>query len=127
MCGVSADASFSNALSTSSRNGVPDSDSSSVRLKYSAHSSDTRQAGRQPLERLAVDAPARPAVVVRSVVEEREARLLERLQIAPDRAGRDVAERRELVDGDAGAARAFDLAQDRPLPDDFRVARHGRF
>jgi hypothetical protein len=41
MCGVSADDSFSNALSTSSRNGVPDSDSSSVRLKYSAHSSDT--------------------------------------------------------------------------------------
>ena len=33
MCGVSTDASFSNALSTSSRNGVPDSDSSSVRLK----------------------------------------------------------------------------------------------
>ena len=33
MCGVSAEASFSKARSTSSRNGVPESDSSSVRLK----------------------------------------------------------------------------------------------
>ena len=35
-----------------------------------------------------------------------------------------VAERRELVDRDAAAARALDLAQDRPLPDHFRIARH---
>ena len=49
MCGVSTDASFSNALSTSSRNGVPDSDSSSVRLKYRAHSSDTVRPAASPL------------------------------------------------------------------------------
>ena len=83
-----------------------------------------RQAGGQPLERLAVDPPARPAIVVRLVVEEREAGFLERLQIAADRARRDVAQRRELVDRDARAARALDLAQDRPLTDDFGVAGH---
>ena len=49
MCGVSAAASFSNALSTSSRNGVPDSDSSSVRLKYSAQSSDMVRPAESPL------------------------------------------------------------------------------
>ena len=85
-----------------------------------------RQAGRQPLERLTVDPPPRLAVVVRLVVEEREARLLERLQIAPDRPGGDDAERRQIVDGDARAARALDLAQNRPLPDDLGVAGHGQ-
>ena len=43
-----------------------------------------RQPGRQALERLAVDAPARLAVVVRLVVEQRKARFLERLQVAAD-------------------------------------------
>src|SRR3954468_13432169 len=50
MCGVSADDSLSNALSTSSRNGVPDSDSSSVRLKYKAHSSATVSPIDRPLK-----------------------------------------------------------------------------
>ncbi len=49
MCGVSTEESFSNALSTSSRNGVPDSDATSERLKYSAHSSDTVRPAASPL------------------------------------------------------------------------------
>ena len=49
MCGVSTADSFSNALSTSSRNGVPDSDSRRVRLKYSAHNSDTVRPAESPL------------------------------------------------------------------------------
>src|SRR5579864_3858749 len=49
MCGVSADDSLSNALSTSSRNGVGKSDSTSVRLKYSAHSSATVNPAASPL------------------------------------------------------------------------------
>ena len=40
MCGVSPEASFSKALSTSTRNGVPASPIRSVRLKYKAHNSD---------------------------------------------------------------------------------------
>ena len=49
MCGVSAEDSFSKALSTSSRNGVPDSDSRSVREKYSAQSSETVRPADSPL------------------------------------------------------------------------------
>ena len=41
-----------------------------------------------------------------------------------DGAGGDAAEGGEVVDCDAGATRAFDLAEDRPLPDDFGVSRH---
>ena len=59
-----------------------------------------------------------------AVVVDGKAGFLERLQIAPDRARRDAALRGEVVDRDACAARAFDLAKDRPLPDDFRVSRH---
>ena len=61
-----------------------------------------------------------------AIVEERKAGLLERLQITPDRARRHGAQRRELVNGDAAGARVLDLAQDRPLPDDFRVPGHRR-
>src|SRR3954462_1731692 len=50
MCGVRADDSLSNALSTLSRNGVPDNDSSSVRLKYSAQSSATVSPADRPLK-----------------------------------------------------------------------------
>ena len=49
MCGVRTEDSFSNALSTSSRNGVPASDSRSVRLKYSAQSSDNVRPAASPL------------------------------------------------------------------------------
>src|SRR3712207_8854461 len=45
----SADESFSKAFSTSSRNGVPASDSTSERLKYSAHSSDSVRPADRPL------------------------------------------------------------------------------
>ena len=72
-----------------------------------------REPGREPLERLAVDAPPRPPIVARSIVVEREARFLERLQVAADRARRDAAERREIVDGDARhCARTLDRAED---------------
>src|SRR5207248_11486623 len=82
--------------------------------------------GGEALERLAVHAPARLAVVARTVVVERETRLLERLEVAADRARRDSAQRRQLIDRHAAAARVLDLAEDRPLPDDFRVPRHAR-
>src|SRR5436190_2239398 len=67
MCGVRPHESFSNALSTSSRKTVPESDSTSVRLKYSADSSDTvrpavRPFSAWPLTRQRV----RPSSVVRS-------------------------------------------------------------
>ena len=84
-----------------------------------------RQAGGEALERLAVHVPPRPPVVVRSIVVEREAGFLERLQVAADGARGDAAERREIVDGHPGAARAFNLAQDGPLADDLRVPGHG--
>jgi hypothetical protein len=83
-----------------------------------------REAGTQTLERVAIHLPARAAVVARTIVEEREARFLERLEIAADRAGRHVAERRQLVDRDPGATGALDLAEDRPLANHFRVSRH---
>src|SRR5262249_46059327 len=64
------------------------------------------------------------SVVVRAIVEERKPRLLERLQIAPNRPRRHAARRRELVDGDPARPRALDLAKDGPLADHFGVARH---
>ena len=82
------------------------------------------EAGRESLERLTVHAPARFSVVVGLVVVEREARFLERLQVAPDRPRGDIAERGQLVDRDAGTARALDLTQDRPLPNHFGIAGH---
>ena len=124
MCGVSAAVSFSNALSTSSRNGVPESDSSERSAEIQRAELRQRQAGAQALERLAVDDPPRAPVVARPVVVEGEARLFERLQIAADRPGRDAAQGSQIVDADAGRARALDLAQDRPLADDFRVPGH---
>src|SRR5205085_8619388 len=82
--------------------------------------------GGEALERLPVHAPARLAVVARAVVVEGEPGFLERLEIAANRARGDAAQRRQLVDGHAAAARVLDLAEDRPLLDDFRVPRHAR-
>ena len=82
------------------------------------------QAGGEALEGLAAHLPPRAAVVMRSIVVERKSRFFERLEVAPNRAGRDIAERRQVVDGDARAARPLDLAQDRPLADDFGVPGH---
>ena len=45
--------------------------------------------------------------------------------IAANGARRHGAARGEIVDGHARTARAFDLAQDRPLANHFRIARHG--
>src|SRR5207253_9980280 len=83
-----------------------------------------RQPGGEPLERLAIDLPPRPPIVCRPIVEEGKARFLERLQIAADRACRDAAQRGEIVNRDARAPRPLDFAQDRPLADDFGIARH---
>src|SRR5262249_41064798 len=57
------------------------------------------------------------------VIEEREACFLERLEIAPNGPRRDVAQGSEIVNGDASAASALDFAEDRPLADDFCIAR----
>ena len=62
---------------------------------------------------------------MRLVVEDREAGFLERLQIAAHGARRDAGEVRELVDGQPEPARAFELAEHRPLTDDLGVAGHG--
>src|SRR5207244_3215656 len=84
-----------------------------------------RQPRRHRPKRLAVDRPARAPIVLRSIVEERKAGFLERLQIASNGAGRHAAQRRQFVNRHADA-RALDLAQDRPLADDFRIpTRHG--
>src|SRR5262249_9142678 len=66
------------------------------------------------LERPGLELPVLLAVM--DFVEEREAHRLQRLEIAPDRAGRDLRPLREVVDRQA--PRGLELAQDRPLPDD---------
>ena len=69
-----------------------------------------RQARSEALERLTVDAPPRAAVVVGLVVIQREARFLERLQVAADCPRGDAAETGEIVDGDADGTGPFDLS-----------------
>src|SRR5207249_47373 len=64
-----------------------------------------REASRQSLERLTVHEPPRLPVVSLFVVEQGEAGLLECLQVTANRAGRDVAQRRQLVDRHTGSAR----------------------
>ena len=76
----------------------------------------------QAPERLGLERPVALAVV--DLVEEREPGGLQRLEIAADRPRRDAGARREIVDRQP--ARRFEVAQDRPLPDDFGVARHPR-
>src|SRR5262249_23739804 len=83
-----------------------------------------RETGRQALEGLAVHAPPRFPVVVGPIVVERKAGFLERLQIAPDRARRHVAQLCQLVDRHASRARVLDLAQNRPLTNHLGISRH---
>ena len=71
-------------------------------------------------ERLRLERPVALAVV--EFVEQREPGGLQRLEIAADRPRRDAGARGEVVDGEP--ARRFEVAQDRPLADDFGVARH---
>ena len=85
-----------------------------------------RQPRGEALERLPVDRPPRPSIVARSDRRRGETRLLRAPEVASDGARRDVAQRREIVDCDAGVTRALDLAQDRPLSNDFRIAWHTR-
>jgi hypothetical protein len=56
------------------------------------------------------------------LVEQRKAGSLERLEIAADRPRRDTGAGGEIVDGQP--PRRFEVAQDRPLTNDFGVARH---
>ena len=123
MPGVSAAASLSNALRTSRWNGVAARHSTSVRLKYSALSSASVNAGVvEAAERALLERPVALAVV--EFVEEREAGVLQRLEIAPDRPRRDAGPRaRSSI---VSAARRLEVAQDRPLADDFSVARQRR-
>ncbi len=72
-------------------------------------------------KRLLLEAPIALAVV--HVVEEREARFLQRFEIAADRPRRDAGARRHVVDGEM--TRGFEIAQQQPLADDFSVARQG--
>ena len=81
-----------------------------------------REPGFEAVEHLAVDAPSHAPVVVALVVE-REAGLLQRREVAPDRAGRDVELVGKRVDRRA-VARRFQRVQHLPLPDDLLVARH---
>ena len=82
-----------------------------------------RKAGLDALEHLAIEAPARAAVVV-TLVEERKPRLLQRRQIAPNRPRRDIHIVRQRLDGDA-VSRRLESVQDFPLANDFLVTGHG--
>ncbi len=84
------------------------------------------QAGGKSFEGLSVQDPPRSSVVARAIVEDREAGFLERLQIAADRPGGDVAQGGEFVDGDAGRSCALDFAEDRPLADDLGIPGHAK-
>jgi hypothetical protein len=72
-------------------------------------------------ERLPAEPPHRGAVDL--LVVERKPRAAERLDVAPDRARVDLALRGERADRNPHLRRV-DCAQDLPLPDDFRIARH---
>ena len=124
MCGVKVALNLSNAVSSSSRNGVPGERFEQRAAEIQRAQLGQRQARGQSLECLAVDHPARPAIVVRTIVVERKAGFFERLKIAADRPRRDVALRGQFVDRHAAVARAFDLAKDRPLADHFSISRH---
>src|SRR6185503_7355504 len=55
-------------------------------------------------------------------VEERKAGRLQRLEIAPDGSRGDAGPSGEVVDRDP--SRRLEIAEDRPLADDFSVPRH---
>src|SRR4029078_10842826 len=74
----------------------------------------------EALEGLGLQRPVLLAVV--DLVVERKPGGLQRFEIAPDRPGRDARPLGEVVDGQP--ARRLEVAQDRPLPDDFGITRH---
>ena len=74
----------------------------------------------EPLESAMFERPVFFSVV--GFVEQRKACRLQRLEVATDRSRRDAGARRQVVDREP--ARRFEVAQDRPLPDDFGVPRH---
>jgi hypothetical protein len=67
----------------------------------------------------------RPVLLaVMRFVEQRKPGRLQRLEVAPDGAGRDAGALGQIVDGDP--ARRFQVAENRPLPDDLGVTHGGR-
>ena len=81
-----------------------------------------REAGLvEPAERPLLEHPVALAVV--QVVVEREPGGLQRLEIAADGPGRHAGPLRQVVDRQP--PRRLEVAQDRPLADDFGVAGHG--
>jgi hypothetical protein len=81
-----------------------------------------REARLQAVQDAAVQPPSdAPAVV--ALVEQREARFLERRQVAADRAGGDVELVGQAVDGGA-VPRRLEGVEEPPLADDFLIARH---
>ena len=124
MCGVSAELSFSKARLQLVAKWRAGQRFEQRPAEIQRAQLGQRQTRRQPLERLAIQRPPRLAVVSRAVVVDRKTGLLERLQIAPYGAGRDLAPGGEIVNRHTGVTGALDLAQDRPLADDFGVPRH---
>ena len=57
------------------------------------------------------------------LVVEREPRILQRVEVSPDRAGGHAGRRRQVPD--RGATGGLNLAQDAPLSDHLGVTRHG--
>ena len=82
-----------------------------------------REPGLEALQDLTVEPPPHAAVVV-ALVEQRKAGLLQRGEIAPDRARGDVELVGQRVDRRA-VPRRLERMQHLPLADDFLVARHG--
>ena len=77
----------------------------------------------EPPERALLERPVTLAVV--DLVEQRKSCGLKRLEIPADRARRDAGTFGEIVD--RHPPRRFEIAQDRPLPDDFGVAHRQNF
>src|SRR5689334_18102055 len=81
-----------------------------------------REAGLDALEHLAVEPPVRASLVVALVVE-REARFLQRREVAANRPRRHVEIVSERIDRRAMAGR-LERVEDLPLADDLLIARH---
>ena len=125
MRGLSARSIFASAAPSSSASGQPESAVDDRSAEVQGGDVGHRQSFLHGAKRLRVEPPPLRLVFLAFVVD-REAGFLERLQVAADRARRDLDGRRELVDRHAHAAR-LDLTQDLPLSDDFSVAhRRGR-
>ncbi len=111
-----------NAIDRSLPNGVPATDLEHVAAEIERAQLAEREAGLEALQHLAVQVPARTALLVLVVVE-REAGFLQRRQIAADRARGDVEVLGQASIDDPWRD-ASERVQHLPLADDFLIAGH---